>query len=231
MNIIAETLRRLPFFSELDEDGLTTVASRAHECTFRRGELIARPRGWQDNAIPSGNAMAAFVLLRLAGLAGEPRYAELARRSLEPMQPLLVRYPLGFGQWLIALDYALSPSREIAIVGDPETADTRVLLDVCTTGYCPHQIVAPGAPDAERLVVPLLQGRSQIERRATAYVCPGPIQRTGRLRRGQEGGDPVQPDIPYSVVGFATWTSWQLVEEEFNEYRNQCCLDRTKSSH
>ena len=70
--------------------------------------LIVRPRELQDNAVPSGNGMAAFVLLRLAGLASAPRYAELARRSLRQVQPLLAQHPLGFGQWPIALDYALS---------------------------------------------------------------------------------------------------------------------------
>lgn len=134
--------------------------------------LITRPRELQDNAVPSGNAMAAFVLLRLAGLALEPRYAELARRSLVQMQPLLGRYPLGFGQWLIALDYALAHPHEIAIVGDPEAADIQALLDVCAAGYRPRQIVALGAPDSEAAsTVPLLQGRNQIEGRATAYVC------------------------------------------------------------
>jgi uncharacterized protein YyaL (SSP411 family) len=133
--------------------------------------LITRPRELQDNAVPSGNAMAAFVLLRLAGLAGEPRYAELAQRSLSQVQPLLARYPLGFAQWLIALDYALSHPREVAIVGDPEAADARALLDACTTGYRPHQIVALGASETEASVVPLLQDRNLIEGRATAYVC------------------------------------------------------------
>ncbi|MBE9508595.1 MAG: thioredoxin domain-containing protein, partial [Chloroflexi bacterium] len=133
--------------------------------------LITRPRELQDNAVPSGNGMAALVLQRLAGLAVEPRYAELAQRSLGPMQPLLARHPLGFGQWLIALDYALAHSREIAIVGDLRSPDTRALLDVCATGYRPHQIVALGNPDAEPSSVPLLQNRSQIEGRATAYVC------------------------------------------------------------
>jgi len=133
--------------------------------------LITRPRELQDNAVPSGNAMAALVLLRLAGLAVEPRYIELAQRSLSQVQPLLVRYPLGFAQWLIALDYALSHPREIAIVGNSEASDTRALLDVCTAGYRPHQIVALGAPDAEASAVPLLQDRGQIEGRATAYVC------------------------------------------------------------
>lgn len=133
--------------------------------------LITRPRELQDNAVPSGNAMAALVLLRLAGLAVEPRYAELAQTALGPMQPLLAKYPLGFAQWLIALDYALSQPRQIAIVGTPDAADTRALLDVCTTGYRPHQIVALDAPDAQASTVPLLKDRGQIEGHATAYVC------------------------------------------------------------
>jgi hypothetical protein len=87
------------------------------------------------------------------------------------VQPLLAQHPLGFGQWLIAQDYALSHPREIAIVGDPEAADTSALLDVCTSGYRPHQILALGAPYAEASAIPLLQNRDQIEGRATAYVC------------------------------------------------------------
>jgi hypothetical protein len=134
-------------------------------------KLITRPRELQDNAVPSGNAMAASGLLRLAGLANEPHYAEVARRGLAQVQPLLAQHPLGFGQWLIAQDYALSHPREIAIVGDPEAADTRALLDVCTNGYRPHQLLALGAPDAEESAIPLLQGRDQIEGQATAYVC------------------------------------------------------------
>lgn len=134
-------------------------------------ELITRPRELQDNAVPSGNAMAALGLLHLAGLAVEPRYAELAHRSLVQMQPMLAQYPLGFGQWLIALDYALSHPHEIAIVGDPDATDTRALLNVSAVGYRPHQVLALGAPDSEPSAIPLLQGRNQIEGRATAYVC------------------------------------------------------------
>ncbi|MDY7077673.1 MAG: thioredoxin domain-containing protein [Chloroflexota bacterium] len=133
--------------------------------------MIVRPRELQDNAVPSGNGMAAFVLLRLAGLAVEPRYEELARGALGPMQPLLARHPLGFGQWLIALDYALSHPREIAILGEADAADVSAMLDICTTGYRPHQVLAVGVPEDEQLTVPLLQDRGQIENRATAYIC------------------------------------------------------------
>jgi uncharacterized protein YyaL (SSP411 family) len=133
--------------------------------------LIVRPREMQDNAVPSGNAMAALVLSRLAGLAVEPRYLELARGMLAPMQEMQARYPLGFAQWLIALDYALAHPREVAIVGDAEAADTRALLGVCATGYRPHQIVALGEPGVEPATVPVLEGRGLIDGRATAYVC------------------------------------------------------------
>jgi len=135
------------------------------------GTLIVRPRELQDNAVPSGNGIAAFVLLRLAGLVVEPRYIELARAALEPMQPLLARHPLGFGQWLIALNYALAHPREIAIVGEADATDTRAMLDVCATGYRPHQVLAVGAPDDGQFIVPLLRDRDQIEEQATAYVC------------------------------------------------------------
>jgi uncharacterized protein YyaL (SSP411 family) len=136
--------------------------------------LPVRPRNLQDNALPSGNSMAAFVLLRLAGLSGELHYEQLARRSLGAVQALLARYPLSFGQWLVALDYALAPPQEVAIVGDPANADTQALLEVALAGYRPHQVVAMGSPDAT-LLVPLLAGRPLHEGRAVAYICQGGV--------------------------------------------------------
>ena len=133
--------------------------------------LVVRPRELQDNAVPSGNGMAALVLSRLAGLAVEPRYLELARGMLAPMQEMLAHYPLGFSQWLIALDYVLAHPREVSIVGDAKAADTQALLDACATGYRPHQIVAFGEPGVEPVAVPILEGREPIDGRATAYVC------------------------------------------------------------
>ena len=133
--------------------------------------LITRPRELQDNAVPSGNGMAAWVLSRLAGLAVEPRYLELARGMLGPMQEMLARYPLGFAQWLTALDYVLAHPREVSIVGDAEAADTRALLETCAAGYRPHQIVAFEKPGIEPATVPLLERRGLIDGRATAYVC------------------------------------------------------------
>jgi uncharacterized protein YyaL (SSP411 family) len=133
--------------------------------------LITRPRELQDNATPSGNAMAAAVLLKLGGLAVETRYTELARGALAPMQSMMAQYPLGFAQWLQALSYTLSCPREVALIGNKSATDMRALLAVLREGYKPYQVVALGDPDKRKLTVPLLQHRTLVNGRAAAYVC------------------------------------------------------------
>jgi len=139
-----------------------------YDTTSDHETLMFRPREIQDNATPSGNGMAVTVLIMLSGLSMETRYAEEAEKSLKPIQPLIAQNPLGFGQWLIALDYFLSRPFEIAIIGEPGAADTRALLAEVNRGFAPHQVVAVGLAECE---VPLLQNRVQLEGKATAYVC------------------------------------------------------------
>ena len=133
--------------------------------------LIIRPQDLQDNATPSGNAMAVTILLKLAGLSSEPRYAGLAHEALTPMQSTMAQYPLGFGQWLQALSYALSQPKEVAIVGDPGVQDTKALLAVARGDYRPFQVVALGAPDPDGAMVPLLRDRGLVDGHPAAYVC------------------------------------------------------------
>jgi len=134
-------------------------------------QLIARPRDLQDNATPSGNAMMATVLLKLSDLAVTHRYAELARENLTAVQDYMARAPLGFGQWLVALDYALGRPFEIAIVGPPDDEATRRLLGAATSGFRPHQVVAYGPPAQRVPAVPLLEDRDLVDGRPAAYVC------------------------------------------------------------
>ncbi len=169
-----------------DPDGGFFDTTEAHE------ELFTRPRSVQDGALPSGNGMAAWVLLRMSQLGVELDYADAARAVLRQVQSLVARYPLGFGVWLTALDYALAKTREIAIVGDPDATDVQAALRICRDGYRPHQVLAVGEPDTSPAVVPLLEGRKRVGRRATVYVCVDftcrePITEPERLRAALEG--------------------------------------------
>ena len=133
--------------------------------------LITRPRDLQDNATPSGNAMAVTALLKLAGFTNNLPYADIAHQTLVQMQSMLAQYPLGFGQGLQALAYTLSKPHEIAIIGEPEGTDTRALLNVVRNGHQPFQVVALGAPRAQPPIAPLLWDRGLVDGRAAVFVC------------------------------------------------------------
>jgi uncharacterized protein len=132
--------------------------------------LITRPKNLQDNAVPSGNAMAVTVLLRLAALTGEGRYRDGAEGALRLVADLAPRHPTFFGQWLVALDLALADIDEIAIVGDPGLPATERLLAVIQVGFHPNQVVAlAGTPASSS--IELLRERRQVDGLPTAFVC------------------------------------------------------------
>ncbi len=145
-------------------DGTFYDTSDDHEA------LVVRPRDLQDNAVPSGNAMAAMVLLKLGAYTGESRYTDIAEKSLRGLQAAFQKYPTAFGQWLVAYEFAIGSPQEIAVVGDPESADTQAMLDVIFAGFRPHQVVALKRP-GEESPIPLLDHREQIDGRATVSVC------------------------------------------------------------
>ncbi len=132
--------------------------------------LVARPRGIADMAVPSGSAMIVTVLLRLASLTGDGRYADAAEHALARVGAAAARVPLGFGQWLVALDWLLERADEVAIVGDPADPAVGRLRAVLDRGYRSRLVVAV-APSATDSSVPLLAGRFALGRRATAFVC------------------------------------------------------------
>ena len=133
--------------------------------------LITRPKDPQDNAVPSGGAMATTVLLRLAAWTGEGRYRDAAERALGTVAGFLARYPTGFAQWLVAATFAAARVDEVAVVGDPaDDATARLMVPVWPT-WRPDQVMAVG--DGAASAVPLLEGRIAIADQPTAYVCHG----------------------------------------------------------
>lgn len=132
--------------------------------------LVTRPRDLQDNAIPAGNSMAVTVLLKLAALAGNARYAEKAEHALCSLQELLARYPAAFGQWLVALEFAVGDPYEVALIGNLESTDMQALLKAINSAYRPAMVLALRQA-GEACQVPLLEGRELLHNRATAYVC------------------------------------------------------------
>ena len=148
--------------------------------------LIVRPSDSSDNAAPCGSSVAADVLLRLAVVTGDGDTERRAVTSLRSTRELMARFPTAAGHWLCALDFYLSDPKEIAIIGDPDDADTRLLLSQVYANPLPNRVVVGGASDAPDL--PLLRDRERIDGRATAYVCRNyvcqlPVADAGALAR------------------------------------------------
>jgi uncharacterized protein len=135
--------------------------------------LVLRPKELFDNAVPSGSSAAADVLQRLALLTGEVEYERAGVSALRLVRELMARSPTGFGHALCALDLYLGPSREVAIVGDPGSEETKRLVAEVHGRFLPNAVLAVAPPgDSDMMeAVALLEDRPQIEGKATAYVC------------------------------------------------------------
>ena len=126
--------------------------------------LVARRKEFDDHPTPSGNSMAAFVLLRLARIYGDAELEKHAVGVFRLARPYLERAPQAVGHLLCALHLHFSPRREIAVVGDSEE-----LRRAALAGYQPSTVFAFTADPTER--VPLLAGRGLVDGRPAAYVC------------------------------------------------------------
>jgi uncharacterized protein len=150
-----------------ETDGGFFYTGKSHE------KLIVRSKDFFDNATPSGNSVAASLLLRLAIFTGQEAYRRHAITALRLLADHIRRYPSAFGLALCAVDFYLSSPKEIALVG-PDHAQLAPLSRVVWQTYLPNRVIASttavSAPDASRLV-PLLQKRELLEGKPTAFVC------------------------------------------------------------
>ncbi|HST56886.1 MAG TPA: thioredoxin domain-containing protein [Solirubrobacteraceae bacterium] len=148
-------------FADPERGGFFSTASD-HE------QLIARRKDLEDAPIPAGASSAAAGLLRLAALTGEHEYERHAVGVLRLLHEVAPRHPTMFGHLLQALDFYVSPVREVALLGDEGRAPLETLL---RSALRPHVVLAAGPGDGTPSAVALLAGRTPVDGRAAAYVC------------------------------------------------------------
>ena len=134
---------------------------------------VARPRDLQDGAIPSGNSVAADVLLRLGAMTGNDDYSGRASELLRTMTSTMREHPLATGRYLGAADFYLGPVKEVALAGERDSSELQALLDAIYDRFEPNVIA--GYVDRNRGDLtdrlPFLQDRPPRDGQATAYIC------------------------------------------------------------
>jgi uncharacterized protein YyaL (SSP411 family) len=141
-------------------------------------QLIVRSKDLHDSSVPSGNAVAATALVRLAKLTGNQTYFAAAERTLQTAVGLMQSSPAAAGQWLLALDLWLGPTAEIVLVGDLHADELQQLWSDMQQRFIPRQVFAAHQ-----------QGTSP----------PRPLE---ALLAGKEGGSGLSPRV-YVCQDFA----------------------------
>lgn len=136
--------------------------------------LIVRNKEIYDGAIPSGNSVALMNLLKLSRITGDVSYEEMAAKIIRAFSPAVEQAPMAYTQLLASLDFAIGPSYEVVVVGDPDSPDTKEMLAALRKIYAPSKVlIFKGIDDKSVIetVAEFTKGQSSIEGKATAYVC------------------------------------------------------------
>jgi uncharacterized protein YyaL (SSP411 family) len=158
---LAEAL--LARFEDRDRGGFYFTA-HDHET------LISRPKSGFDNAIPSGNAVAAFGLQRLGHLLGETRYLAAAERALKLFYPQIAAQPTGFMTFLAVLEEYLEPPQIVILRGPAD--QVAAWQQALATEYRPATLVL--ALPNELKSLPGSLGKPAASG-VNAWVCQGVI--------------------------------------------------------
>ena len=127
-------------FADQDAGGFFTTAAGQED-------LIMRLKDRHDGSTPSGGAMAITGLLRLAELTGTTRWSDEADRGLRAMRGVMHDSPMAAAKTLIALDFAMGPVEQVAIVGEGDAA--KKVISAARKPFRPRRVVAYREATAE----------------------------------------------------------------------------------
>ncbi len=133
-----------------------------------QADLLFRQKPAFDNAIPTGNSLAAMALLRLAQHLEREDLRTSALGVFKAFGPFLQRAPRAFLALLAALDHAHREPLEVVLAGRGGSTELGDLLAEIHQRFLPHRVLSCVAADP---ALPLHAGRTTVEGHAAAYVC------------------------------------------------------------
>ncbi len=139
--------------------------------------LISREKEAYDGAIPSGNSIAALVLIRVSRMTGRTKYEDMTERTFSHFSEDMKRAPTGFAMMLSTYMHAVGPSREIVIAEGENRDITLDMIDSIRKIYLPQKVLLLKKMDESGREMegfaPFTIENIPLDGRTTAYVCEG----------------------------------------------------------
>jgi uncharacterized protein YyaL (SSP411 family) len=143
-------------------DGGFFFTAKDHE------QLIHRSKTFADESVPSGNGVAASMLIRLGFLLGETRYLDAAERTLRAAWTGIKDYPQAHMSLVNALEDFLSALQILVVRGEASSAAH--WASVLGKLYAPTRMIYAIPDDAQ--LPPALAAKRPGET-TVAYLCSG----------------------------------------------------------
>jgi uncharacterized protein YyaL (SSP411 family) len=137
--------------------------------------LPIRTKEGYDGAVPSGNSVMMYNLLRLSHITGKPHYYDLALGIEKAFSESVRESPTAHTMLLVALGFRLWPVSEVVIAGDLKEEETQAMLSALNSEFVPNKVVlvhetGSGAPGIEG-IADFTRNLFPHDQQATAYVC------------------------------------------------------------
>jgi uncharacterized protein YyaL (SSP411 family) len=132
-------------------------------------DSVPRIKQTYDGAVPSGNSVALYNLLRLARISGEASFEVYANKLLKVFSDEVNDQSLGHTFMLVGLEFALGPTFNIVLVGDTSDKNTVAMLAALRRIYLPNLTIKLWTPEKNSMGSGVVY--EKIDGKPTIYVC------------------------------------------------------------
>jgi uncharacterized protein len=141
----------------------------------RDKNVFVRMKDDNDGAEPAASSIAALNLLRLSQIYNDPKMAERAKKTIDAFATILLQFPSGMPQMLVAVENSLGKPRQIVIAGKKDSSETKTLLKEVHRHFLPNTIVIlADASEGQKYLGEAneaIRAMSLVEGKSAAYVC------------------------------------------------------------
>ncbi|AWK53114.1 hypothetical protein DIC82_16400 [Clostridium beijerinckii] len=179
---------------DLNKDMINFFWDNDKQGFFLYGEdsekLIARPKELFDGAIPSGNSVAAYNLIKLARITGDANLEEMAEKQLDFICGSIFSEEINHSFFLIAASFALNTSKELVCVIKDKSDEEKIkdLLSEKQTFNLTTIIKNDENKQEIEELIPFIKDYDFVNEKSTYYLCEGksclaPVNDINELRK------------------------------------------------